>query len=181
MPPGFWFRTHRNLNAWGVLFTIVGFGISVYLIADEQGGSEAEHFKAKQHYTIGLVVFIFGFLQAVSGFFRPSLPHKPDPVEEEDDDEKVEEGAEEQVKPEKPVHHHELKKSPQRVFFEIQHRLMGIVSVVLGWVNCSTGFEEYFLRFGGPELANAVWAVVGTIMAVTLILAVYDRAVRQRS
>lgn len=185
MPAGFWFRTHRNLNAWGVLFTIIGFGISVYLIADEQGGSEAMHFKTMKHHKIGLVVFLFAFLQAVSGFFRPSLPHKPDPVEEEEEDdvdENVEEGAEEQVKaPAKADHHHELKKSPQRIFFEYQHRIMGAVTVILGWFNCGSGIDAYNVRFDGPELNAALWAVVGTIIAATVILAVYDRAIRQRS
>ena len=184
MPAGFWFRTHRNLNALAVLFTIFGFGISVYLIADETGGSEAKHFNTMQHHKIGLAVFLFAFIQAVSGFFRPHLPHKPDPIEEEegDDDENVEEGAEEQVKaPAKHDHHHELRKSPQRIFFEYQHRILGAISVILGWFNCGSGFDAYNVRFDGPELNAALWAVVGTIIIVTVILAVIDRTIRQRS
>ena len=183
MPAGFWFRTHRNLNALGVIFTIVGFGISVYLIADEKGGSDAKHFSELQHHTIGLVVFLFAFIQAVSGFFRPHLPHKPDPVEEEeeDDDVQVEEGEEQVEAPVKADHHHELRKSPQRIFFEYQHRILGAVTVVLGWFNCDSGFDAYNVRFQGPELNAALWAVVSTIILVTVLMAFYDRLVRQRS
>jgi DOMON domain len=177
MPPGFWFRTHRNLNAIGVLFTIVGFGISVYLFADENGGSKAVHFKKYDHHKIGLVVFLFAFIQAVSGFYRPSLPHKPDPVVEDDD--KDEEGDEEHVK-EQAAQHHEMKKSPQRIFFEYQHRIVGAAAMILGWINCASGFKLYRGRFEGPELEGASWAVVGTLMAVTVGLAVIDRMFRQK-
>jgi hypothetical protein len=184
MPPGFWFRTHRNLNTIGVLLTIFGFAISVKLYADENGGSNAKHFKASQHHKVGLVIFLFAFLQAFSGFFRPPLPHKPDPVidEKDDDDENVDEEQHDDDKVEGPAHvdHHPLTKSPQRIFFEYQHRALGVITMVLGWVNCDSGFDAFNKRFLGPDMTAAIWAVVGTIMFVTIILAIYDRCIRTK-
>jgi Eukaryotic cytochrome b561 len=185
MPAGYWYRTHRNLNALAVFLTIFGFAISVGLVAKEQGSS-AEHFTSTSHHKVGLVVFLFAFLQALSGFFRPSLPHKPDPVVDDDDDDdngEIDVDAEETaVKKEKaPVDDHLLKKSPQRIFFEYQHRLLGAIAMVMGWFNCETGFDAYNVRFDGPELTAALWAVVCTISLFTVALAVYDRTGLRRS
>jgi Eukaryotic cytochrome b561 len=184
MPAGFWYRTHRNLNAWAVILTTFGFAISVYLTADQK----VKHFTTSTHHKVGLVVFLFSFLQALSGFFRPSLPHKPDPVVDDDDDDvdvdvdvdndDTEQAAAKQAKPN--VVDHPLQKSPQRIFFEYQHRILGAITMVLGWYNCESGFDAYNRLFDGPELNGALWAVVGTITFFTVILAVYDRTVRQR-
>jgi DOMON domain len=185
MPAGYWFRTHRNLNALAVFLTIFGFAISVYLISDEQGSS-AVHFQSTTHHKVGLVVFLFAFLQALSGFVRPHLPHKPDPVVDDDDDDDdldVDVDPEETAirKEKAPVENHPLKKSPQRIFFEYQHRLLGAITVVMGWFNCDSGFDAYNLRFQGPELNAALWAVVCTISLFTAVLFIYDRFGRPRN
>lgn len=190
---GLWFKTHRNLNTLAVGFTFAGFAIAVYLIADEQKPA-AKHFSTENHHITGLVIFLLAFLQALSGVFRPGMPHPP-PKTDDDDLEKSEyseafvEGndlddlKETAKKVEKTVkdkkdddHHHSMQKSTARVIFEYQHRILGVVTLVLSWVTCGSGVELYRGRFGGPDLMGAVWGVAAGLSIVTLILAVVQNA-----
>ena len=52
------------------------------------------------------------------------------------------------------------KKSPQRWFFEIQHRVLGALLVGLAWFNCTTGINE---EFEETSALLVFWIVVGTI------------------
>ena len=166
LPDGMWFQIHRILNTIAVLCTIVGFAIAVRNINEEQGSS-AKHFSTYTHHKIGLVIFIFALIQAFTGIFRP---HLPKPTETATTEHETEEG-----KP-KTMESNELpKKSPGRIAFEIQHRLMGTAAMIMGWFNVDSGIGLYSLRFDSKDLAAVPWAITGVIVLVTLILYVVDR------
>jgi Eukaryotic cytochrome b561 len=165
---GQWFQIHRGLNTLGVTLTIIGFAIAVYCIADEQGAS-AKHFKTLKHHKVGLVVFLFAFLQALSGIFRPHLPAKPKDVVP--DAAEVEAGEDTP----KPDAHKSTEKSKARVVFEYQHRILGTVTMILAWYNCDTGIKAYNNRFQGKDLEGALWGVIAAIVVPTMLLSVYQR------
>jgi DOMON domain len=171
LPAGQWFQVHRFLNSIAVACTIAGFSIAVHNIQSGQGSS-ANHFtNTIKHHKIGLVIFLFAILQAVSGIFRPHLPHKPEPEEtdEEADADKP------------PVDDAPLKKSPQRIAFEIQHRLMGTTAMILGWVNVDSGIGLYNQLFNGKDLVPVAWAVTGGIVGIVVICYVYDRFIKKKA
>jgi DOMON domain len=201
---GVWFKTHRNLNSLAVALTIFGFAIAVYLINDEQKG--AKHFQTMKHHKTGLVVFLLSFLQALSGIFRPPAPHPPPPKDEvapaDLEMEEVKSTISEAyvdapydmkndvlkndiMKVEGPKddhhddHHDHSKKSTARVVFEYQHRILGLVTMVMGWITCYSGVELFHRRFGGTDLTGVLWGAVGGIAVVTLLLAAYQRTVKQ--
>jgi Eukaryotic cytochrome b561 len=165
---GQWFQIHRGLNTLGVTLTIIGFAIAVYCIADEQGAS-AKHFNTLKHHKVGLVVFLFAFLQALSGIFRPHLPAKPKDVVP--DAAEVEAGEDTP----KPDAHQSTEKSKARVAFEYQHRILGTVTMILAWYNCDTGIKAYNNRFQGKDLEGALWGVIAAIVVPTMLLSVYQR------
>jgi DOMON domain/Eukaryotic cytochrome b561 len=172
LPTGRWFQIHRFLNSIAVACTIAGFSIAVHIIKTEDGSS-ANHFtNTIQHHKIGLVIFLFAILQAVSGFFRPQLPHKPEPaIADEEAD-----GDKSPAADDAP-----LKKSPQRIVFEIMHRLTGTCAMVMGWVNVDSGIGLYNQQFGGKDLTPAAWVVSGGIVVVVAICYVYDRLIKKKA
>lgn len=166
LPEGMWFQIHRILNSIAVLCTIVGFAIAVHNINEEQGSS-AKHFSTYKHHTIGLVIFIFAMIQAITGIFRP---HLPKPVETAPTEHDTEDGkAKTKESSELP------KKSTSRIAFEIQHRLMGTVAMIMGWFNVDSGIGLYSVRFDGRDVVAVPWAITGVIVLVTLILYIVDR------
>jgi DOMON domain/Eukaryotic cytochrome b561 len=168
LPAGQWFQVHRFLNSIAVACTIAGFAIAVHNIKDEQGNHFTNTIK---HHKMGLVIFMFAILQALSGMFRPHLPHKPEPeiTDEEANGDKP------------PVDDTPLKKSPQRIVFEIQHRLMGTTAMVMGWFNVDSGIGLYNQRFNGNDLAPVAWAVTGGIVGIVVICYVYDRFLKKKA
>ena len=167
LPNGMWFQIHRILNSIAVLCTIAGFSIAVHNINEEQG-STAKHFSTYQHHTIGLVIFIFAIVQSLTGIFRPHLPKPAATAASEDPDE--EDGKPKTTESDDPP-----KKSPSRIAFEIQHRLMGTAAMILGFFNVDSGIGLYSQRFNTQDLAGVPWAISGGIVMVTLILVVVDR------
>lgn len=172
LPTGMWFKIHQTLNSIAVLCTIIGFGIAVANISDEQGDT-AKHFTTIKHHKIGLSIFIFAFLQAVSGFFRPHLPHKPEPVTtpppDEEDPDKVSPSTTTNTADEP------LKKSTQRIVFELYHKLAGTAAMIMGWFNVDSGIGLYTARYGGKDLVAVPWAISAGIMISTFIFFTYDR------
>jgi hypothetical protein len=166
---GQWFQIHRGLNGFAVSLTIVAFAIAVSGIADEDGKS-AKHFQELTHYKIGLVVFIFALLQALSGIFRPHLPVKQADVVDNDVPE-MEAGT----RPPEPDTHHTTKKSMARVAFEYQHRMLGATTIILAWYNCDTGLKAYNDRYQGKDLKGAMWVVIAVIATTIMMLSIYKR------
>jgi DOMON domain/Eukaryotic cytochrome b561 len=172
LPTGQWFRIHRLLNSIAVACTIAGFSIAVHIIKKEDGSS-ADHFtNTIKHHKIGLVVFLFAILQALSGYFRPHLPHKPEPdvMDEEAEGDKA------PVDDDAP-----LKKSRPRIAFEILHRLMGTTAMILGWVNVDSGIGLYNQQFGGKDLTPAAWVVTGGIVGVVALCYTYDQFFKKKA
>lgn len=115
---GLWFRIHQTLNALVVLLTIVAFSLAVAAISRETpSGFDANHFHPDPfpHRTIGLVVFILAFIQAVNGVLRPHVP---------------EEGKE---------------KTTARGGWEIFHRVLGFLLLGLSWYQVQSGIKIYDL------------------------------------
>ena len=161
LPDGMWFQVHRILNSIAVVCTIVGFAIAVHNINEEQG-STAKHFSTVKHHKIGLVIFIFAIIQAITGIFRPHLPR---PVESAPTAHGTDDGNPSSKDPDELP-----KKSHSRIAFEIQHKLMGTVAMILGWFNVDSGIGLYSDRFNGKDMVAVPWAITGVIVLVTLIL-----------
>ena len=166
LPDGMWFQVHRILNSIAVVCTIVGFAIAVHNINEERG-STAKHFSTVKHHKIGLVIFIFAMIQAITGIFRP---HLPKPVQSATTEHDTEDGKPKTMEPEQLP-----KKSPSRIAFEIQHRLMGTVAMIMGWFNVDSGIGLYSDRFNGKDVVAVPWAITGVIVSVTLILFGVDK------
>ena len=66
---GFWFKIHRTIQTFVVIFTIIGFIIAI--VATVQFGST--HFQ-RDHQIGGLVVMILTIFQPINAFFRPHNP-----------------------------------------------------------------------------------------------------------
>jgi hypothetical protein len=158
------------------------------------------------HHKTGLVVFLFSFLQALSGIFRPPAPHPPPPKDEvapadlemEEAKSTISEAhvddaydmtndamkndvmkVDQKEGPKDDHHDDHSKKSMARVVFEYQHRILGLVTMIMGWFTCDSGIDLFNRRFGGTDFTGALWGVVAGISAVTLLLGVYQRTGKQ--
>lgn len=170
MEKGLWFQLHRGLNIMGVLFSIIGFAVAVYVIAKEQGKT-AEHFTQKPHHKIGLVVTVLALVNAMVGIFRPAAPHAPVAGHDDHDDD-----AEDNKKgPSAPA---ELPpKTTARIGFEYGHRVLGLSAILLAWFNVGSGAELLHGRYSDdiPDYALVAWIVMALIAAVTLALGILSR------
>ena len=193
LPDGMWFQIHRGLNTLGVSLTIVGFSIAVHNFNNEG----KDHFTPKKHFKIGLVVFLFAVLQAISGILRPHAPHPPAAEDEttsavaqkeEEVIDSVEVGESTEMKaPEKKTlaagknTPEAEKKTMARFLWEYQHRILGTVTVVLAWYNCDTGIKLYSARFDNKEREGALWGVIAGIAITTLVLGIYVKCFKKRN
>lgn len=85
LPKGpLWLKLHGIFNNASVLFTIVSFSLVVNL----QKKAHKKHFSSpiSNHHAVGLFLFIAATCQALSGIFRPSLPHSQPPTTPENQD-----------------------------------------------------------------------------------------------
>jgi hypothetical protein len=171
-PGDLWFKIHMGLNLTGVICVIIGFALAVAEIQHEDG-SEAEHFKEDRHWTVGLVVFLFAFLQAVGGLLRPHLPKKHEiKTVHVDDSGEVDDVGVTTSSPKGSPEDAEPTKSTARKSWEIGHRVFAVTILALAWWNCYTGIELYEEDYGGPNLQAAFWGVLGSLIGVMAILGV---------
>ena len=162
LPDGMWFVLHRGLNAAALLYNIVAIAIAIYLINDSTApGQSPKHFQENNHRTIGLVVFLLAFVQAMVAIFRPSHHHaKPDDVEKEGDA---------QATGETTGASHENEGKPfVRTLWEIKHRVVGAGLIALSWYNVHTGIDLFEERFGenGADANLVFWVIVGVLTAL---------------
>lgn len=145
LPPGMFFQFHRAINSAVVLLTLIAFAIAVRATNIEN----LDHFTEVRHRPLGLVIFLFAFGQAVNGALRPHLPHKPE------DDEDAE------LPP----------KSTARKVWEVAHRTIGFIILILAWVNCSSGIEQYALKFGADrsKWTAVFWTITGIIAGAVFL------------
>jgi Eukaryotic cytochrome b561 len=174
LPTGMWFDIHRILNTVAVVCTIAGFSIAVRNINMEQG-STAKHFSNYKHSKIGLTIFIFAVVQALTGIFRPHLP-KPVESAKTADPASIEDGTPADVPTVETS-----KKSSARIGFEIQHRVMGTVAMIMGWFNVDSGIGQYNMRYGGKDVVAVPWTITGIIVLITLTFFMVDRFRRRNA
>jgi hypothetical protein len=75
LPPGVWLTIHMSLNMFAILCMAVSLGIAVYATnANSVEGEDPNHFSDLKHRTIGLVIFLLAFMQAIIGMMRPHGP-----------------------------------------------------------------------------------------------------------
>jgi hypothetical protein len=129
----------------------------------------APHFSRFRHDTLGLVVFLFVFVQVMSGWFRPHLPSQQKQTKTAKAigaDGAEEEGMADTVPvSEQPA----LKKSLYRVLFEYQHRILGLTILSLSWYEVYLGIEVYQGRYGLNYNATAVFFGVAASLAGLIV------------
>jgi undecaprenyl pyrophosphate phosphatase UppP len=76
---GTWYKIHFYSNLLSVLFTIIGFGIAIALVEEEESEIHVEDV----HQRLGRAILVIAVLQGVAAYFRPGLP-KPKEIDEED-------------------------------------------------------------------------------------------------
>jgi hypothetical protein len=194
LQPGVWLTIHLSLNMFAILCMVVSFGIAVYATNEKTAdGEDPKHFVDTKHKTIGLVIFLLAFVQAIIGMLRPHGPKKPaTPVEVPED---VERAAEMNVemaiassdklgRTERTQHSQNGSddsvsksgsvvsgKSITRRIWEFKHRIMGLSLLGLSWYNCDAGLELYAERYGEDnDLSVAFWDVTGGLAGLIFIL-----------
>jgi hypothetical protein len=129
--------------------TLVGFVVVVNAV--EESRIEPQHFESTEgvlnkHKTIGLVVFILTFIQAVGGAVRPHLPRK-------DDNGNVIEA-----------------KSPLRMLWEFVHKISGYALLAMAWYQCHSGLLLYSQIFVADETYTDVfWGILGAIGGIAFV------------
>lgn len=138
---GLWFEIHRALNTAVVVCTVVASALAFKAISD----AGIDHFQSlpgaiNKHKTVGLVVFLIVPLQALAGFLRPHAV---------DTDENGE------PKDEKPK---------KRIAWEIGHRSLGFILLLLAWYQVHSGLSKYSELYFTSNLSFAFWIVALCIM-----------------
>jgi hypothetical protein len=191
LPPGVWLTIHMSLNMFAILCMAVSFGIAVYATnTNSVEGEDPNHFSDLKHRTIGLVIFLLAFMQAIIGMMRPHGPKKPaTPVEVPTDAEgasgmTVEMAMASPDELKKTQHSNEDSddeaaksgsvvsgKSIARHIWEYKHRAMGLTLLGLSWYNCDAGLELFAERYGqDQDLSGAFWGVTGGLAGLICIL-----------
>lgn len=162
LPEGMWYQVHRALNGTAVILTIIAFSLAVHALNDD--GTE-EHFSLLTHHTVGLIIFIFSFVQGINGVLRPHLPEPPKGEAAHD----TEDGSADKD-------NSDGTKSTARTAWEYGHRFLGVAILACAWWQVQSGLELFALRFDEEDRRYAFWGVVIGILAVLLILYVYQRS-----
>uniref|UniRef100_A0A7S4S7N1 Cytochrome b561 domain-containing protein n=1 Tax=Ditylum brightwellii TaxID=49249 RepID=A0A7S4S7N1_9STRA len=164
-----WLRVHFALNGLACIIMIVVFAIA--LTSYDTTGRN--HFNGT-HEKIGLVIFVFVLFQVMGGVFRAHAP-KPasaiadtvhdneNVVNEESDEEFTDEGK-------------KVEKSLQRMIWEVMHKGMGVLLLVLGLYEVQSGIALYASRYSpetSVEIAYQAW--IGAGLGIVLLLFAYSK------
>jgi len=164
-----WLRVHFALNGLACIIMIVVFAIA--LTSYDTTGRN--HFDGT-HEKIGLVIFVFVLFQVMGGVFRAHAP-KPasaiadtvhdneNVVNEESDEEFTDEGK-------------KVEKSLQRMIWEVMHKGMGVLLLVLGLYEVQSGIALYASRYSpetSVEIAYQAW--IGAGLGIVLLLFAYSK------
>jgi len=163
--PGMFFQIHRALNSAVVIVTIVAMGLAVKATNMEN----LDHFNEVAHRKLGLIIVLFAVLQATNGLFRPHLPSSSLTSAQGNNDSM----SDNNEKGKNGTATTESTKSTARKVWEIGHRGFGLAVLILAWVNCTTGIDQFSLKFpeegDGTTWIVAFWSIVGGINVITLI------------
>mmetsp|Transcript_6148 Transcript_6148/g.12320 ORF Transcript_6148/g.12320 Transcript_6148/m.12320 type:complete len:763 (+) Transcript_6148:238-2526(+) len=173
--PGMFFQIHRALNSSVVMLTIVALGLAVKATNLEN----LDHFSEVTHRKMGLIIVLFAVMQAANGMFRPHLPHATtDDTDNQATGDNGESNSDSDNK--KKSDTASAEKSTARKVWEIGHRGFGLAILILAWVNCTTGIDQYSLKFpdegDGSTSTVAFWAIVGIVNVITLAGIVFLRS-----
>jgi hypothetical protein len=191
LPPGVWLTIHMSLNMFAIMCMVVSFGIAVYATnVNSVDGEDPKHFVDTKHKTIGLVIFLLAFVQAIIGMLRPHGPKTPTtPVEvpenvegapgmtaemamaSPDELKKTQHSNEDSDDEVAKSGSKESSKSIARRIWEFKHRAMGLTLLGLSWYNCDAGLELFAERYGQEQdLSGAFWGVTGGLAGLIFIL-----------
>jgi Eukaryotic cytochrome b561 len=181
---GLWFQIHRFIMIIAALCVVCGFAVAIVAL-DKTDGSEAEHFKGK-HQSIGLAIFVMVLVQMLMGILRPHLP-SAQLGSGSDDNAKEQEATSVDgdaypvavVKPSSAGEGLTLEKSPQRVAFEIGHRLLAVALITLAWYNIGLGISLYddIFVIQDSHSTLAFWIVVSGLSGIIAVVYLYQNAV----
>mmetsp|Transcript_4515 Transcript_4515/g.6764 ORF Transcript_4515/g.6764 Transcript_4515/m.6764 type:complete len:434 (+) Transcript_4515:33-1334(+) len=164
-----WLRVHFALNGLACIIMIVVFAIA--LTSYDTTGRN--HFDGT-HEKIGLIIFVFVLFQVMGGVFRAHAP-KPasaiadtvhdheNVVNEESDEEFTDEGE-------------KVEKSLQRMIWEVMHKGMGVLLLVLGVYEVQSGIALYASRYSpetSVEIAYQAW--IGAGLGIVFLLFAYSK------
>ena len=94
------------------------------------------------HRLVGLIVFLFLIVQTLGGVFRPHTPEKGE------------------------------EKTKTRGAWEIGHRVLGIIVLLVAWFQIFSGISIYqnlFVDSANTPLKGIFWGIVGTIFGIVLV------------
>ncbi|CAJ1963675.1 unnamed protein product [Cylindrotheca closterium] len=164
---GIWFQIHRVLQTLVIVLTIASVSVAIAALNKETPASlSADHFNSDfsdGHRLIGLLVLIFGIVQAANGIMRPHLPPKPEPNDDEQGNKSTPPPAGE--------------KSGTRKFWEVLHRLLGVGLLALTWYQIKLGifwYHEIFNNGESESTLNAFYGVIG-VLGVLIVIGVAMR------
>jgi Eukaryotic cytochrome b561 len=180
---GLWFQIHRFIMTIAALCVVCGFAVAIVAL-DKTDGSEAEHFKGK-HQSIGLAIFVMVLVQMLMGILRPHLPSAQLGSGSDDKEQEVTsvDGDAHPVSVVKPSsvtgEGLALEKSPQRVAFEIGHRLLAVALITLAWYNTGLGISLYddIFVIQDSHSTLAFWIVVSGLSGIIAVVYLYQNAV----
>ncbi|CAJ1963673.1 unnamed protein product [Cylindrotheca closterium] len=164
---GIWFQIHRILQTLVIVLTIASVSVAIAALNKETPASlSADHFNSDfsdGHRLIGLLVLIFGIVQAANGIMRPHLPPKPEPNDDEQGNKSTPPPAGE--------------KSCARKLWEGLHRLLGVGLLALAWYQINLGifwYHEIFNNGESESTLNAFYGVIG-VLGVLIVIGVAMR------
>jgi hypothetical protein len=195
LPPGVWLTLHMSLNMFAILCMVVGFGIAVYATNEKTAaGEDPKHFTDLKHSTIGLVIFLLTFMQAIIGMVRPHGPKKAatavngrtdvEGAAKQEAADMVADSSGELERTQQSQHSNdssddkgaksgskESEKSIARRIWEYKHRITGLSLLGLSWYNCDAGLELLVQRYGeNYDLSHAFWGVTVGFSGLICIL-----------
>jgi len=194
LPDGWWFKIHFYSNILVLLLTLVTFVLAVLLYQSEG----KDHFSGT-HETIGLIIFMVVVLQAGAGILRPAAPKTEDP-EQNAKEQAADGGAEEakQRQHETDGEHSNSSLSSEeeqtrnkgsspaassdiigkkkiRVAWEVAHKLIGFILIILGLWQVQSGIALYAEEYDSTDYSPVFWIYLGFALTALVLLTVYMR------
>ena len=156
-----------------ILFTTIAFLIAVAAISQETpAGADAGHFStgiSDGHRTIGLLIFILAFAQALGGMLRPHFQAAAAKNTKDEEDQRPEEQAASTPK-----------KSKARKVWEVGHRVVGLSLLGLCWYQLQLGIRLYYSIFsldGVGTALTALWVVIACLVGTISVGLIGDKCI----
>jgi TM2 domain-containing membrane protein YozV len=182
--PGVFFKIHMMLNSTVVALTLIALALA-YKATEIEGLS---HFDEVTHRKLGLMIIVMAVLQALGGIFRPHLPHQAEVTSEHSTD-AADNGADISNSDDVEDATKTKGKSPSdttpppskslvRQAWEVGHRLLGFTAVALALVNCTSGLDQFYLKFpdeGDASTPTIIFWIIVSLIACSTVAGVVHR------